>query len=62
MDTCTIFSADYDFVDVSNTRDIHKYFMKKIILYKYLDLLLNKGLLCLCRVLVDHRLSISIPE
>ena len=33
------FSVDYNVTDVDDIKDIHKYLIKKMILYKYLDLL-----------------------
>ena len=33
------FTVDYNVTDVDDIKDIHKYLIKKMILYKYLDLL-----------------------
>ena len=33
------FSVDYNVTDVDDIKEIHKYLIKKMILYKYLDLL-----------------------
>ena len=38
------FSVDYNAIDVNNRKDIHKYLMKKMALYKKCSYLLSKYL------------------